>query len=167
MKIERNSRFYSFLYFLGKWSYGYSHPAYIDAKMPNTVCTLFWFVVFGIGYLIAKAVILTLGVVALMFFASGILLHTLYPLVSFQLLPNTMATSLVTMCLWTGVGIIAIALFRETEYYNDIMEQRYDEQRKRQEDESKTGILSGLLSMVVEYAKSLKDKVCPIIEYTE
>lgn len=168
MKIERDSRFYSFLYFLGKWSYGYNHPTYIDSQMPSTICTLFWFVVFGIGYLIAKTFFLTLGAIACTFFIVGMLLHTLYPLVEFQLIPNTLMTSVLAMALWSLVGVIFIAMFRETEYYSDIMNRRYEERSKRQdENEGKTGIVSGLSSMTVSYLKSFKDKICPVIEYTE
>lgn len=168
MKIEKNSRFYNFLYFLGKWGFDHSHPVYIKIRMPSTVCSLFWYVVAGSFLCIGKVFIVLLGIGVTSFISTGFLLHTLRPLVSFQIFDNGLLTSIATMIVWSVIGLLTLIWYWDTEHYrNTIVERRRNKYLEREENDGNTSIVSGLSTMVVGYIKSFKDKVCPVIEYTE
>jgi hypothetical protein len=157
MKIEKGSRFFNFLYFIGKWGHGNSHPTYIESQMPTTVCSLFWYIVYGVLALFVKTAFYSTCFLIFAWAVIGILLHTLSPLISFQFFPNELHISIITMVAWIVVGIIAIAMFRDTEYYYNITTKT----------KSNRSITSGLTSTAVGYIKSFKDKVCPVVEYVD
>lgn len=171
MKIQKNSKFYRYLYFINKWGMGRSHPSYIEATIPTTVCSLFWFVIFGTLSMMFKASMMAflflLGGSIALFAIAAIVIHPFEPLISFSLYPADPFGAFLAMLGWFLMGTLAIIFYRETNHYHETRSKQFVKAEKKRYNALGRGerTPNQFIQLCKEYAKAAKDRVCPLIEY--
>jgi len=151
MKISKNSRFYKIL--------KYMHT-FINKPIPENVCQLFWFVAEGTFKLACAAgVIITIAAIAL---ATSIfaVLAFIEAVFNFGIMRLSIDVFVLSAIIWVAIGSLSIAIYRQTDHYTNTLEKRREKTSKALHERN-----DGFIALVSQYSRSIKDKVCPTVEY--
>jgi len=167
MVIKEGTKTYAFFKIIAWAAYGKT-KRYAHLHYPNTLCSAFWWVLGGLIALMFKTTIILSAAVVALVIVSIIVLTPIYLWFPFSWGGNFFADSVaitISMVCWIGIGMIAIGVYRETDHFIDARNRQKQRKIEKFVDSGVQEKSDTLWTLIVEYAKSGKSKICPTIQY--